>query len=239
MQKHEIIFVNSVFFVLGFVLVFSIIGILLQTILAHISFAAMNVIRIVGGVIILAFGIILLASARYIIPFFSAEHRIHAPRFKNSYLSSLTFGVGFALGWTPCVGPILGAIYALAIMSRGLAFLLLLTYSIGLGIPFLVFGAFISKLPDFKHSISLYLKYFNVIGGAFLIALGVLVITGYIGVLSVFLVTLQTPMSVGTDLNLLAALIAGVLTVLSPCILPLLPAYFAYMAGTASNVVRE
>lgn len=239
MESRDIIFLNSVFFVIGFVIVFSIIGIALQTVLLHASLMTVDILRTIGGLIIIAFGILMVASAKYIIPFFSAEHKIHVRRFENSYLSSLVFGIAFALGWTPCVGAILGSIYTLAATSPGLGFLLLMAYSLGLGIPFLIFGAFISKLSAFLKKISTFLRYFSVASGLFLIFLGILVVTGYIGLLSVFLVGPNGPMSLGTDLNFLFALLAGLLTFLSPCILPLLPAYFSYMAGTTAKEVSK
>lgn len=240
MEKREIVFLNSVFFVIGFVLIFSIIGILLQTLLSHASYQAMEALRILGGIIILAFGIILILSTKYIIPIFSTEHKVfHARRFRNSYLSSFLFGIGFALGWTPCVGAILGSIYALAATSPGTGFLLLLAYSLGLGIPFLIFGAFISKLADFMERIHLFLKYFTIIGGLFLVAFGLLIVTGYIGLLSIFLIGTSGPMSLSTNLNFLFAIIAGILTFLSPCILPLLPAFLSYMAGASAEEMRK
>jgi cytochrome c-type biogenesis protein len=239
MEKSERVFVNSVFFVLGFTLVFSVLGILLQTLLYHISFQAMGVIRIVGGAIILAFGILLIASSRYIIPFFSQGHGIKFKRTGNSFVSSFLFGVGFAMGWTPCVGAILGSIYVLAASSPGIGFLLLLSYSLGLGIPFLVFGAFISRLSGFMGRIKRFLNYFNIVAGLFLVAIGVLVVTGYIGLLAVFLVGPSGSMSLGSNLNFLVAMLAGILTFFSPCILPLVPAFFSYMAGTSADEAKK
>jgi cytochrome c-type biogenesis protein len=228
-----------VFFVLGFTLVFSILGILLQTLLSHASFEAMELIRVAGGVIILAFGVLLIASTRYIIPFFSQGHGLKFKRTGNSFVSSFLFGVGFAMGWTPCVGAILGSIYALAATSPGIGFLLLLAYSLGLGIPFLVFGAFISKASAFLKSARKYLGYFNIIAGIFLIAIGLLVVTGYIGLLAVFLIGPGGSMSLGHNLNFLVAILAGVLTFFSPCILPLVPAYLSYMAGSTADEVKK
>jgi len=239
MQKQEIIFLNSVFFVLGFTLVFSIVGILLQTLLANFALMAMNILRVIGGLIIIGFGAILILSLKYIIPFFSSEHKIKVKRFSNSFLTSFVFGIAFAIGWTPCVGAILGAIYTLALTSPGLGFLLLLTYSFGIGIPFLIVGAFTSKLSDFLHKIKGFLKYFNIISGVFLIAIGLLVVFNYIGLLSVFLLGTSGAVSGSGQLNFLIALIAGILTFLSPCILPLLPAFFSYMAGTTAEEVRK
>lgn len=239
MDKQETIFLNSVFFVLGFTIVFSIVGILLQMLLSSTASMVMNLLRIAGGIVIVLFGILLIASLKYVIPFFSQEHKIKVRRFKNSYLTSLVFGIAFAIGWTPCVGAILGAIYTLALTSPGLGFLLLLTYSIGLGIPFLVLGAFTSRLAGFMAHIKGFLRYFNIVSGLFLIAIGLLVVFNYLGILSVFLLGTQGTVSPSGQLNFLIALIAGVLTFLSPCILPLLPAFLSYMAGSSAQEVRK
>lgn len=239
MKNNETIFLNSVFFVMGFTVIFSVLGVLFQTLLAHAPFTLMEALRIIGGILIIGFGVLMVASAKYIIPFFSTEHKLHVKRFSNSYLTSFVFGIAFALGWTPCVGAILGSIYILAATSPGIGFLLLLAYSLGLGIPFLIFGAFISKLSDFMKRIRGFLRYFSIISGLFLIAVGVLIVTGYIGLLAIFLIGSAGQMSINNQLNFLIALFAGILTFLSPCILPLLPAYLSYMAGTATEGAKD
>lgn len=239
MKKEEKIFLNSVFFVLGFTLIFSVFGVLFQTLLSHASHNLMGLLRIIGGVLIIGFGGLLIISVKYIVPFFSTEHKIRAKRFSNSYLTSFVFGIAFALGWTPCVGAILGAIYIFAATSPGIGFLLLVAYSLGLGIPFLIFGAFISKLSGFMKRIHGFLNYFNIVSGIFLVAVGILIITGYIGLLSVFLIGPGSSMPLSNQLNFLIAFFAGILTFISPCILPLLPAYLSYMAGTTSEEVSK
>ncbi len=239
MNDQETVFLNSVFFVLGFTLIFSILGILFQTALSSAAFAVMEDLRVVGGVIIVIFGMLLILSAKYAIPFFISEHRIQARRFNNGFIFSFTFGIAFAIGWTPCVGAILGSIYVLAATSPGMSFLLLLSYSLGMGIPFLIIGAFASRLTSFIRRIQGFLKYFNIISGLFLVSVGLLVATGYIGLLSVFLVGSGGVISMEGQLNFLIAIIAGILTFLSPCILPLVPAYFSYMAGAAAQEARR
>lgn len=238
-RGQEVIFLNSVFFVIGFTIVFALVGVLFQTLLAHASFTAMDAIRTIGGSIILVFGVLMILSTRYIIPFFSTEHKLQVRAFRSSYLTSVVFGIGFALGWTPCVGAILGSIYALAATSPGSGFLLLLAFSLGLGIPFIIFGAFISEISVFMRNIRPLLRYFSIVGGLFLIALGILVITGYIGELAVLLLGAGSTAEVGGQLNLLIAIVAGALTFLSPCILPLLPAYFTYMVGTSAEEIKN
>lgn len=239
MQKQDIIFLNSVFFVIGFVVIFSILGTLLQILISNIALMLMNTLRLIGGLIIIAFGVLLILSTKYYIPIFASEYKIRFKRFSNSFISSFVFGIAFAIGWTPCVGPILGAIYAFAISSPGIGFLLLLAYSIGLGIPFLVVGAFISKFSAFLKRIGPILKYFNLIAGIFLLVLGALVVSGYIGLLSIFLIGTNGYISINGSLNFVIAIAAGFLTFLSPCILPLVPAYFSYIGGTAAEKAKR
>ena len=234
MEQRTAIFLNSVFFVLGFTLVFSVVGVLLQTLLSAVAFDVVNIIRVIGGFIILLFGVFLIASLKYPIPFLMREHKVHIKRFRNSYLSSFIFGVAFAVGWTPCVGAILGSIYALAATSPGSGFLLLFAYALGIGVPFLIAGLFTSRVSGFMQRSRRVLNYFNVIGGLFLIVIGVLVVTNYIGILSSFLITGGPADLAATQLSLFVSFIAGIITFVSPCILPLLPAYFSYMAGTAA-----
>ncbi len=215
------------------------VGILFQTLLLHAPHIIMSTLVTLGGIAIIIFGILLIASSKYIIPFFSTEHKIRFRRLRNSYISSFLFGVAFSIGWTPCVGAILASIYLLAAASPGIGFLLLLAYSLGLGIPFLVFGFFISRLSGFLHKVGNILRYFNIIGGTLLVVLGLLVVTGYIGLLAVFLIGSGGTASLNDQLNFLIAIFAGLLTFFSPCILPLLPAYLSYMAGTTAEGARR
>ncbi|MBI2233087.1 MAG: sulfite exporter TauE/SafE family protein [Candidatus Aenigmarchaeota archaeon] len=238
MNNRSVIFLNSVAFVLGFTIVFSLVGVLLQTALSAVAFDAVNVLRTIGGAIIILLGVLLIASLKYRIPFLSSEHKIHVRKFSSSYITSFVFGVAFAIGWTPCVGFILGAIYALAATSPGYGFLLLFAYSLGIGLPFLLAGAFTSRLSVFLEKSQRLLKYFNIIGGLLLIAIGAMVAFNYIGIISSFFVG---PGSTGAEgsLSLIASFLAGIVTFLSPCILPLLPAFFSYMAGTTAAEVRK
>ena len=228
MEKKDRIFLNSVFFVVGFVVVFSIVGILLQTLISSVAVPLMGALRIIGGLVIIAFGAILMVSTRRMIPFLSGEHRMRFRRLGNSFVSSFVFGVAFAIGWTPCVGPYFGAIYTLALTTPGTGFFLLLSYSLGLGIPFLIAGASISRFSKSISRLGPFLKYFNAVSGVFLIAIGLLVVTDYIGVISVFLVGLGGYLSLTGSLDFLIAIAAGILTFLSPCILPLVPRILLY-----------
>ena len=211
---------------------------MLQTVLSKAAFETVEAVRLTGGTVIVAFGVLMIASVKYAIPVFSVEHKFHVRKFRSSYLTSSAFGVAFALGWTPCVGAILGSVYALASVSPGSGFLYLMAFSLGLGIPFLLAGAFVSRVSWFLRRTGGVLRYYGVISGALLIAVGLLVVTNYIGVLQIFLnsvgplALLANPLS-QSQLSFLVALGAGFLTFISPCILPLVPAFLAYVSGTS------
>ncbi len=239
MNKRTVIFLNSVAFVLGFSLIFSLVGVLLQTLLSNVAFDVVNGLRIIGGIVIIFFGIFLIASLKYSIPFLMREHKLKARRFSNSYISSFIFGVAFAVGWTPCVGAILGSIYTLAATAPGSGFLLLLAYSLGIGIPFMIVGAFTSRFSGFLERSQGVLKYFNIIGGLFLIAMGFLVLFNYIGIIASFFVSTEGAITVTGQLNFLIAFLAGIITFLSPCILPLIPAFLSYIAGTTAIEIKK
>ena len=240
MNQRTVIFLNSVAFVLGFSLVFSLVGVLLQTLLSNVAFDAVNALRMVGGFVIILFGIFLIASLKYSIPFLMREHKLRVKRFSNTYISSFLFGVAFAIGWTPCVGAILGSIYTLAATAPGSGFLLLFAYSLGIGIPFMLVGAFTSRFSGFLEKSQGFLKYFNLIGGLFLIAIGLLVFFNYLGIIAGFFVSAEGAITITGQLNFLIAFLAGIITFLSPCILPLIPAFLSYIAGaTALEVKRE
>ena len=170
------VFLNSVFFVLGFSIVFAILGVLLNGLLSYAAYAVQTWLARIGGAIIIFFGIYLMGFFK--IPFFEYDHKIHpAIQLRSRYLTSLLFGFAFAAGWTPCVGPVLGGILGLATSAPGLAFWLLLAYAIGLGVPFLLVGIFVSQASHFIERYAAGLHYVTVGFGAILVVLGILVFT--------------------------------------------------------------
>ena len=237
MDNRTVIFLNSVAFVLGFSLIFSLVGVLLQTALSAVAYDTVNILRVVGGLVIIFFGVFLIASLKYNIPFLQAEHKIKVRRVRNSYISSFFFGIAFAVGWTPCVGAILGSIYTLAATSPGAGFALLLAYSLGIGIPFLIAGAFTARVSKFVEKSGRVLKYFNIIGGLLLVLIGLLILFNYLGIIASFFVGTGGIVVLTGQLNFFLAFLAGIVTFISPCILPLLPAFFSYMAGTTANAI--
>ena len=178
------IILNTVFFVLGFSVVFSTLGVIINSTLTSSSAELIQGFNQVGGVIIVGFGAFLLLSSK--INRLNIEKKFIPKRSKASYPLSFVFGLAFAAGWTPCVGPILGTILTLAATTPSVAFNLLLAYSLGLGIPFVLMGVFFSRASKIIKSMSRHLKYYNLILGGFIILLGVLVFTNQLAYIANF-----------------------------------------------------
>ena len=178
------IVLNSVFFVLGFSVVFSTLGVVINSVLSTSAGPLIDGLNQIGGVIIVGFGVFLILSTK--INRLNMEKKFFPKRSKASYPMSFVFGLAFAAGWTPCVGPILGTILTLAATTPSAAFNLLLVYSLGLGIPFILIGVFYSRANRIIRSMSRHLKYYNVILGIFIMVLGVLVFTNQIAYLANF-----------------------------------------------------
>lgn len=176
------IFLNGLSFIIGFSLIFIAFGVL-----AGFAGTALAPYRIwlarIGGALVILFGLFMLGFFK--LPLFQSDKRIPIPQWLTLGKPSSSFFIGgtFALGWTPCVGPILGSILLLAGTS-GTALtggLMLTVFSIGLAIPFLLIALAFSKATAYIDRISKYLKGVSIVGGLFLILLGALLITDNFG----------------------------------------------------------
>lgn len=238
-KRNWSIFLNSVFFVIGFSVIFSLVGVLLQSVLQNVSYSVQTWLGRIGGAIIILFGLYLLGFIK--LGFLEREHKFRVKRkFKSSYATSFVFGAAFAVGWTPCVGAILGAILTLAVTNPGSAFFLLFSYSLGLGIPFLLVGLFTNQSQKFILKSGRWLKYVNYVFGVILILLGVFVFTNQLSRVanlafaSNFLIWLNLGnLASAGGLNVFIAFLAGLASFLSPCVLPLIPAFLAYLGASA------
>jgi cytochrome c-type biogenesis protein len=179
------IFLNTVYFVLGFSLVFALLGVFLNSILLSVGVSFQNVLTSVGGLVIIGFGVYLILCTK--LRRLNFEKKFTSiPKFKTSYITSFVFGAAFAAGWTPCVGPILGSTLTLAATAPGAAYNSLLAYSLGLGITFLVTSIFFSQATIVIRKMVKHLKYFNPAMGIMLIILGILVFTNSLSILGNF-----------------------------------------------------
>jgi cytochrome c-type biogenesis protein len=174
--KRRDIFLNALFFVFGFSFVFALLGILLQTVLLEFNTQVQMWLSRAGGVIIIFFGLYLIGLLK--VPFLERDHKFAVKaRFNSRLATSFVFGMAFAVGWTPCAGAVLGGILALAASAPLSAFILLFSYALGLGLPFLVVGAFTAQATAFIARMGDSLKYVNIAFGVLLVGLGILVFT--------------------------------------------------------------
>ncbi len=169
-------FLNALFFVLGFSFIFALLGVLLNTVLESFAYDAQIWLSRIGGAIIIFFGLYVTGLVH--IGFLEREHKLRVTKkFSSRYLTSFVFGLAFAAGWTPCVGAALGAILGLAASAPGSAFILLLSYALGLGIPFLIVGLFAAESSKFLNRFVHVVKYINIVFGVLLIVIGILIFT--------------------------------------------------------------
>ncbi|HVM76844.1 MAG TPA: cytochrome c biogenesis protein CcdA [Candidatus Paceibacterota bacterium] len=179
------IFLSSLFFVIGFSVVFAILGVLLNTVLAHAAGSVQMWLSWIGGALIIFFGLYLMGFFK--IPFLEFDHKMRVGvSFRSRYLTSFAFGFAFAVGWTPCVGPVLGGILGLAASAPGEAFYLLFAYAVGLGIPFLIVGALAAQASELINRYAEKLEYVTKTFGAILVVIGVLVFTQSLSLIANF-----------------------------------------------------
>jgi cytochrome c-type biogenesis protein len=170
-------FLHSVAFVSGFTTVFVLFGIAVG-IVGYFLADNDDLILKFAGVVLIIMGLHL--AGVITIPILDQERRIDAGQgARIGYARSFVVGAAFSAGWSPCIGPTLGAIYALAVTSGTVlqAGILLLTYSIGLSIPFLAMGAAYGAMKPFYAGIKRHIWIINYLSGAMLIVVGILIFT--------------------------------------------------------------
>ncbi|NLL96845.1 MAG: cytochrome c biogenesis protein CcdA [Clostridiaceae bacterium] len=173
-------FINALGFVLGFTVVFVLLG-------AFAGFFGGFLVRYSKWVNIVAGGIIVLLGLNYMgvisISILNKNRSINKNPSEPGFLSSVLFGTVFSIGWSPCVGAFLGSALMLAASSQESykGILMLLSFSIGLGLPFMVSALILDKLKGVFDFIKRNYKTVNLISGILLVLLGIAIITGYLG----------------------------------------------------------
>ena len=148
-------------------------------------------------------------------------------------------GMFFAAGWTPCVGTTLGAILTLGFSQAtvGQAMVLSSGYALGLGLPFLFIGLGMDRAIAVVRRFRRHVRAVEIISGIFLILMGTLMVTGQMSLIAIWAqrnrLFLDLPLGGTAAPNYLIAIFAGLLSFLSPCVLPLVPAYISYLGGQA------
>ena len=173
-KKKRIVLINSLFFVTGFSLVFILLGATATWIGSFLS-SKISLMSKIGGVIIIFFGVYKIGLIRPRL--FYREARVNIRNRKFGYAGALIIGAAFALGWTPCIGPILGVIltYAGTLDNVNQGIVLLLVYSLGLGVPFLLTAFGVNHFWRFFTRIKKYLGVLEVTSGVIMVILGVMI----------------------------------------------------------------
>lgn len=170
---------NAIGFVLGFTLTFVLLG-LFFAVLGSFLLNYTVIINIVLGGLVVLFGLSFMGVIK---PIFNIHSSSRANTENLSFLKALTFGMIFSISWTPCVGAFLGSALAMASVSGSAlqGTLMLLCFSAGLGIPFILSALLIDKLKTAFDFIKRNYKTINFVCGLFLVIIGVLMMTGQLG----------------------------------------------------------
>lgn len=229
---------HAAMFVLGFSLIFIIGWGGAATVLGQLFGEYKTLLGQTGGALVMVFGFYKLGVIN--LWWLGADTR---PRWevngRNGLMASALMGVFFAAGWTPCVGTILGAILTLGFneQTTGQAMVLSSGYALGLGMPFLFIGLAMERATHFVRGFRRHLRMVEMFSGVLLILMGLLMLTGQMAQIAIWTLRnglfLDIPLGGDVTPTYFIALLAGLISFFSPCVLPLVPAYVSYLTGHA------
>jgi len=181
-ERKKLIVVKTIFFTLGFSLVFIALG-STASLVGKFFLTNSNTFRIIAGFIIIFFSLHLLGLINF--KFMNKDMRIFTNQYSHNLAFPLIVGAAFGFGWTPCIGPILGSILTLAAIEEnvGKSIMLLSFYSLGLAIPFIISGVLIDKFLIFSKSFKKYMTTISKVGGIILLLTGIAILTGKLQIL--------------------------------------------------------
>lgn len=176
----------GVFFVLGFSTVFIVLG-ASATAMGQLLISYRYELNLAGGMIVIVFGLFVTGLVQP--PWMMREARFHANVPGGGAMSAYVLGLAFAFGWTPCIGPILGAILTVGAASATVAdgVLLLAIYSLGLGVPFLLAAVFTDALTARIKALGRIGRVLRILAGAVMVLMGVAMITGHLSAFAFWL----------------------------------------------------
>ncbi|MCX8129047.1 MAG: cytochrome c biogenesis CcdA family protein [Clostridia bacterium] len=174
--RNNVLAINSIGFVLGFTVVFVALG-AAATSFGHFLKGHSELLRVTSGIIMMVFGANFLLMGILKRSFLNFEKRFEYKFNRLKFANSIVFGIVFGFGWTPCLGAFLGSALALAANAATVfqGITLLLAYSVGLGIPFILFSILFERLKQQLKEIQKHGRIINIISGIVLLAAGILV----------------------------------------------------------------
>lgn len=237
-------FLHATIFVLGFSLVFIVGWGGAATTAGRLFGQYKTVIGQIGGVVVIVFGLATLGILK--IPWLYYDTRPEwNPAKRNGLISSGLMGVFFAAGWTPCIGTTLGAILTLGFSQQtvGQAIVLSSGYALGLALPFLTIGLLMDRAFDLVRRLRRYQRGIQIFSGLFLVVIGAMLLSGRMAMIAIWAQRngffLDLPLGGAAIPSYLIAILAGLISFLSPCVLPLVPAYVGYLSGQSANSVLK
>ncbi len=236
--RRMTIFLHALLFVLGFSLVFVVGWGGATTLVGGLFSTYKPIIAKVGGVIVILFGLSTLGFLR--IPWLAMDTRPQwEGKGRKGLFASSMMGMFFAAGWTPCIGTTLGAILTLSLTQKTANQGLFLSggYALGLGIPFLLVGLFIDRAITSLKRFRKYIRPLQIISGLLMIVIGLMILTDQVTLIAIWAQRnqffLDFRLGQASAPTFAVAVLAGLLSFFSPCVLPLVPAYMGYLSGHA------
>ena len=225
-------------FIIGF---FGVAG----TVLGDVFYDLRDWVRIIGGISLVVFGLFTLRIVNIPILYRDTRRDLGNVTGGVGGVRSYVTGLGFAAGWTPCIGPFLGAILSMSVTAElGTRMAMLVAYTLGLGIPFLLVAALTDRMIPLLRNLQHHMRVIEIVSGLLLIGIGLALLFGQITQLSSILAAggateLETMLLGNAALSIPVAAAAGLLSFMSPCVLPLVPAYIGFISGVAVNTARQ
>jgi len=185
-KDNKSILLKTVFFSVGFSIVFISFGIT-ASFIGKLLISYSNQLRIIAGIIIILFSLQFIGLIN--LKILNSETRFFTKNYNDNLIFPIIVGAAFGFGWTPCIGPVLGSILALAAIEENInkSILLLSFYSLGLAIPFIISGVLIDKFLFFSKNFRKYISTITKIGGVILLLTGIAILTGQLQVLGFFI----------------------------------------------------
>ena len=185
-KDNKSVLLKTVFFSVGFSIVFISFGIT-ASFIGKLLISYSNQLRIIAGIIIILFSLQFIGLIN--LKILNSETRFFTKNYNDNLIFPIIVGAAFGFGWTPCIGPVLGSILALAAIEESInkSILLLSFYSLGLAIPFIISGVLINKFLFFSKSFKKYISTVTKFGGGILLLTGIAILTGQLQVLGFFI----------------------------------------------------
>ena len=185
-KDNKSVLLKTIFFSIGFSIVFISFGIT-ASFIGKLLISYSNQLRIIAGIIIILFSLQFIGLIN--LKILNSEKRFFTKNYNDNLIFPIIVGAAFGFGWTPCIGPVLGSILALAAIEENISksILLLSFYSLGLAIPFIISGVLIDKFLFFSKSFRKYISTITKVGGAILLLTGIAILTGQLQILGFFI----------------------------------------------------